>query len=61
MKVLKVLIEYTFRFQVKFQRYIKIQGTSKPERDEEKFLLIIFFPTAQYFNNIDIMNLHFLD
>ena len=49
MKVLIVLIEYTFRFQVKFQRYIKIQGTSKPERDEEKFLLIIFFSHGTIF------------
>ena len=43
MKALIVLIEYTFHFQVKYQPYIKIQGTSKPERDEEKFFLIILF------------------
>ena len=61
MKVLIVLIEYTFRFQVKYQRYIKTQGTSKPERDAEKFFLIILFSHDIILKNIDIMKLYFLD
>ena len=61
MKVLIVLIEYTFRFQVKYQRYIKTQGTSKPERDAEKFFLIILFSHDIILKKIDIMKLYFLD